>query len=943
MLHLIKRKIQNKKVLNGCLLLGILLLVAIATSTPMFKKGSLDRLIQSKFEEYIKVNNTFPVVLGREASVKEEEGVDYSEGYQEIKGFVDNLEKSIEIPIENEQIHMWLNGSRGTRQYGSEINWIRVGCIAGMEEHIELEKGDSFSNTKFELAKGAYPCYMTENVMDSEGFVYGEQICFSDIKKKDGSQLVLQIVGIIDEKSHSDSFWNTSLQEISKELLVNEETFAQIITDLNTNELYYTEYVMLDYSEIQSENVDGLKYSLKKLHDRDEYFTENVSDMIEEYKDDKQFINTIFWVLELPIFVLLLAFIYMVSSQILSMESGEISMFKSRGFSVKQIVGIYLRQSVVLVLSGIVLGLPFGILLCKMAASANGFLEFSFKSTSIYKPVWEMIPYAIGTGVIVICFMTLPVIFYSRDTIVEQKSKLANLTGKTVAEKYYVDVVLLLISGYLLYNYSKQKSLLAWDVLTGEKMDPMVFLNLSLFLFGCGLLGIRLIKYLVGMIYHLRKNAWKPHMYASFLQIMRTGGKRNFISVFLIFTISMGIVNANVAGSINENNKMRTVYNLGADVVIAEHWNSKKYMDSVERKVVQYYEEPDYGRYDELLTDTCTNMTRVVKEDGVDVYCSGKTISGCSTMAIHTKEFGETASLRDGLNEEHWYEYLNALAKNSTGVLISENLAKVLGIKEGDSLQYSRKDPLEGKSESATVTCSSVVCGIFDAWPGYEQYSYDKNEKGDLEEKENYLVVSNYAYEVSVMGEIPYEIWCKTNKTGAGNAVRKFLSEQNISTDYVYSVEEEVTKIRDSAMIQITNGLFSLSFLVSVILCTIGFLIYWITSIKQRELLFGIYRAMGMRMKEIGKMLINEQIFSSLLAGVFGGCTGLLATRLFTDLLATVYLPKKHNIPFQTVFDAKDMIRLGIVVLFIIGVVLFVLRNILKKSSITSAIKMGED
>ena len=62
--------------------------------------------------------------------------------------------------------------------------------------------------------------------------------------------------------------------------------------------------------------------------------------LVEEYKADKKFIDTIFWVLELPVFVLLLAFVYMVSGQILSMETVEIAMLKSRGFSKKQIVSM---------------------------------------------------------------------------------------------------------------------------------------------------------------------------------------------------------------------------------------------------------------------------------------------------------------------------------------------------------------------------------------------------------------------------------------------------------------------------------------------------------------------------------------------------------------------------------------------------------------------------
>ena len=47
-----------------------------------------------------------------------------------------------------------------------------------------------------------------------------------------------------------------------------------------------------------------------------------------------------------------------------------------------------------------------------------------------------------------------------------------------------------------------------------------------------------------------------------------------------------------------------------------------------------------------------------------------------------------------------------------------------------------------------------------------------------------------------------------------------------------------------SPMVQITNGMYTLGFLISLILCFVGFFIYWLRSIRQRQELFGIYRAM---------------------------------------------------------------------------------------------------
>ena len=50
----------------------------------------------------------------------------------------------------------------------------------------------------------------------------------------------------------------------------------------------------------------------------------------------------------------------MVSRQMLSMEENEIAVFKSRGAGRRQILTIYLQQSLLLALAAFVLGIPLG-------------------------------------------------------------------------------------------------------------------------------------------------------------------------------------------------------------------------------------------------------------------------------------------------------------------------------------------------------------------------------------------------------------------------------------------------------------------------------------------------------------------------------------------------------------------------------------------------------
>ena len=57
MFKFLRNKLLNKKWLNACLLLGIVLLVAVASCNPMFKNGAMDMTLASKFDSAIEDNS----------------------------------------------------------------------------------------------------------------------------------------------------------------------------------------------------------------------------------------------------------------------------------------------------------------------------------------------------------------------------------------------------------------------------------------------------------------------------------------------------------------------------------------------------------------------------------------------------------------------------------------------------------------------------------------------------------------------------------------------------------------------------------------------------------------------------------------------------------------------------------------------------------------------
>ena len=63
MIRFIKQKLIHKKWMVVCLLIGNILLAAIASSNPMYQDAALEKTLKSKYSNYIEETNKDPGVI----------------------------------------------------------------------------------------------------------------------------------------------------------------------------------------------------------------------------------------------------------------------------------------------------------------------------------------------------------------------------------------------------------------------------------------------------------------------------------------------------------------------------------------------------------------------------------------------------------------------------------------------------------------------------------------------------------------------------------------------------------------------------------------------------------------------------------------------------------------------------------------------------------------
>ena len=139
------------------------------------------------------------------------------------------------------------------------------------------------------------------------------------------------------------------------------------------------------------------------------------------------------------------------------------------------------------------------------------------------------------------------------------------------------------------------------------------------------------------------------------------------------------------------------------------------------------------------------------------------------------------------------------------------------------------------------------------------------------------------------------------------------------------------------------NGALTLSFVVIMIMTMIGFLIYWILSIRSRTLQFGILRAMGITFREIIGMIAYEQLLVSGVSLAMSFIIGGIASDVFVPLFRSMYTPAEQVPPFRVAAAQSDYIKMYVIIVIMLGGGFAILGALIRKININKALKLGED
>jgi putative ABC transport system permease protein len=937
MFRIMLQKVLHKKWMICSLLIGNILLIAIAVSHPMYQEATQKRMLLDEFTTYMEKNNDYPMQLNVTGRISYQNG---QTEVDQVRSLINNAENNFGAKLQDKVRLRSLLASKATSltiHDGVRKNQsIFVSNLSDLPNHVTMLRGRMYSDTVTE--DGFIEAVISQSAMVDLNLLVGDEMEFHDLHLKDGNPVRIRVVGVYTDSDDKDLYWVNNPDTYSGNCMISGDIMSSSFLYEGADEYSIDEqwFLLFDYNKLLPKDVSSVIDKTKKaLEQNNSFYVEmkspNYLVLLSDYKTYEKQIRITLSILEIPVIILLCAFLFMISRQLLTMEENEIAVLKSRGASKNQIFTLYLMQSFLISFVSLLIGLPLGGFICKALGASSAFLEFANRRSLTIDYTPEVFLYGMLAVLLSIVMTIIPVLLQDKKSILSVKRK-RNRQRKPLWQRAFLDFILLAISLYGFYSFRQREAELLKDVISGKALDPLLFLSSSLFILGAGFISLRVQSVIVKLLYRIRKNSWKPASYTSFLQLIRTRNSQSFIIVFLVLTVALGVFYTTVARTNLANAQRNKEYTIGADVVLEENWNDNTlYVGEVPGLPITYW-EPDFEKFGQVAGVKAA--AKVYHSDSTTARINQQDIP-FTLLGIETKSFGESTDLKDGLLKYPYYTYLNVLSKNKDAILVSANFRNQLGLKIGETITYST----DATAASGNIT--GTIYGFFDYWPSYSPKSVKLLPDGSVEESDNYMIVSNLSQIQSAWGMHPYEVWI--NMGGNTDAVYDLIKNNDLKLSKFVDKTVEVENISLEPLFQGTNGILTMSFIIILLICSVGYLIYWTLSIRSRELQFGIFRAMGVTKKEILHMLVNEQLLTGFFAIVFGAVTGFLASRMYVPMIQIAYSGADRVLPMELITEKTDLYRLFAVIGVVFIVCLGILIRQVFRMKISQALKLGED
>ena len=413
------------------------------------------------------------------------------------------------------------------------------------------------------------------------GITLGQEFDMNPFWRLELDPIRARVVGLIEVNDPEEEFWVTQ-----DELLTfnsrNWDTIPMVISPtsffnavvgyLPSMTSDYTTLMYLDTSGVNSRNAESMRFALQG-------YTSNVASNVLRTSvqtelptvlatyDEKLFFTRIpLLVLVLQIAAIVLYYLFMVSTMLVERQASEIALLKSRGATTFQVMRIYVIEGLGIVAFALLLGPPLAAFVVGLLGHTPPFQDLSGGASLHVNLSRQAYYWAAGGAALAFLTLLLPAYQASKQTMVQQRTASARPPRQSAFTRYYLDLVLVVLGGILLYQLDRRGSLVTDDFFGDQSVDPVVLLTPAFFILTVGLVFLRLFPLV------LRVLAWGVARFQGvsvligMWQLVRNPVHYSRLVLLLMLATAVGMFSASFGATLDSSYADRARYEAGADV-----------------------------------------------------------------------------------------------------------------------------------------------------------------------------------------------------------------------------------------------------------------------------------------------------------------------------------------------------------------------------------------
>lgn len=771
---------------------------------------------------------------------------------------------------------------------------------------------------------------------------FGVQVGDSYSLRTDRGPIPILIVGLWRAVDPTADYWAATS---SSWLLVDEGSYQGFISDKVIDELRSATWsIIADGSSLHAGDVTELQENILLIEHTASSFLADTTlvasplEALDRYQQNAPKLTYLLLAFSVPILSLIMAFIGLVAGLFVGQQRGEMAILRSRGASALQVIGISLLQGIILGAVALIGGIGLGYWITHSIGKARSFLDFSAAGGLRVSMTPQILGFGLlGIALILLIQVLIPTIGAAENTVVTYKQERARSFRIPWWQRYWLDLLLLIPTGYGLWQLTQQSKqvLTETETLPDPLQNPLLLLVPALGIFSVALFTLRLVPRFMEFVSWTLRTTKSVGVLMAARYLERTPAFYTAPLVLLVLTLGLSAFTASLARTLDSQLDKQMHYETGADMSLHE-FGTTFTEDSA---------SPDYvfGPVSDHLTIPGVESATPVGRYKFSAFTLSGSMEG-TFLAVDRLTFPTTAYWQRDFASEQLGFLMNQLAADPNGVLVPNLLLEEKKLEIGDKLTIGVITGVAGESVPFEVT----IVGSFDLFPTWYP------EKGTM------LVGNLEEFFLRAGAEYPHEVWLGTTRNAdpeaISYAVRGFsiiLDQQADQTKLVQNGLNTIVKEWSSADLKIREeqarperqglfGLLSVGFIASALLTVLGFLLYALFSFRRRFIEMGMLRAIGLSIQQMKALLAAELAFLVLLGIGAGTALGILASRLFIPFLQIGASARSQYPPFQIEIAWLSIVEIYVLFIALFLVALSVLSSLLVRMKIFQAIKLGE-